>query len=46
MALGGPAMNDRLRREEIYSPDLAPYVDMLAIVEEQVDEARRMAHAG
>jgi hypothetical protein len=33
LALGGPAMSDRVRREEIYSADLAPYVDLLAIPE-------------
>jgi len=29
VALGGRAMNDRGRREEIYRAELAPYVDML-----------------
>jgi hypothetical protein len=33
LALGGPAMSDRARREEIYSGELAPYVDLLAIPE-------------
>ena len=33
LALGGPAMTDRARREEIYSSDLTPYVDLLAIPE-------------
>ena len=29
IAIGGPAMADRARREEIYRPALAPYVDLL-----------------
>lgn len=33
LALGGPAMSDRGRREEIYTSDLAPYVDLLALPE-------------
>jgi len=33
LALGGPAMSDRVRREEIYSAEMAPYVDLLAIPE-------------
>jgi hypothetical protein len=33
LALGGPAMSDRGRREEIYTSDLAPYVDLLAVPE-------------
>ena len=31
LALGGPAMTDPVRRAEIYSRDLSPYVDLLAI---------------
>ena len=31
VALGGPAMDDRARREEIYRAELAPYVDLLVI---------------
>jgi hypothetical protein len=34
VALGGPAISDRARREEIYSSELAPYVDLLAVPEE------------
>jgi len=30
IALGGPSMNDRARREDIYRTELAPYVDLLA----------------
>src|SRR5207237_1288597 len=30
IALGGPAMNDAARREELYRTELAPYVDLLA----------------
>src|SRR4051812_258918 len=33
VAIGGPAMADGRRREEIYSSELAPYVDLLAIAE-------------
>jgi len=33
IAVGGPAMTDRARREEIYTTQLAPYVDLLAIQE-------------
>lgn len=33
VALGGPAMTDPARRRDIYSADLAPYVDLLAIPE-------------
>ena len=33
LALGGPAMADRGRREDIYSAEMAPYVDLLAIPE-------------
>jgi len=29
VALGGPAVNERARREEIYRAELAPYVDLL-----------------
>ena len=32
LALGGPAMDDPQRREQIYSADLAPYVDLLVVV--------------
>ena len=31
VALGGSAMSDRVRREEIYRPELAPYVDLLVL---------------
>lgn len=53
LALGGPAMTDPARREEIYSVELAPYVDMLSIPEDadgdaeawlrQVDPGARIA---
>ena len=33
LAIGGPAMDDRARREEIYRVELAPYIDLLAIPE-------------
>jgi hypothetical protein len=33
LAIGGPAMDDRARREEIYRVELAPYVDLLAVPE-------------
>jgi hypothetical protein len=33
LALGGPAMGDRGRREDIYSAEMAPYVNLLAIPE-------------
>ncbi len=33
LAMGGPAMGDRSRREDIYSGDVAPYVDLLSIPE-------------
>jgi hypothetical protein len=33
LAIGGPAMSDRPRREEIYRVELAPYIDLLAIPE-------------
>lgn len=38
IALGGPAMNDRVRREEIYSTDLAPYVDLITVAEGEAAE--------
>jgi hypothetical protein len=38
IALGGPAMNDRVRREAIYSPDVAPYVDLMTVAEEQAGD--------
>jgi len=31
IAIGGAAMADRVRREEIYRAELAPYVDLLAV---------------
>ena len=34
LALGGPAMADSVRRNEIYSAELAPYVDLLVIGED------------
>jgi hypothetical protein len=34
VAVGGPAMRDRTRREDIYSTELAPYVDVLALSDE------------
>ncbi len=33
LAIGGPAMDDRARREEIYRVELAPYIDLLALPE-------------
>ncbi len=37
LALGGPAIDDPQRREQIYSADLAPYVDLLVVVGEHTD---------
>jgi hypothetical protein len=37
VALGGPAMRDSVRRTQIYSADLAPYVDLLAIPADQAE---------
>src|SRR5262249_59444760 len=31
IAIGGAAMDDRARREDIYKSELAPYVDLLAV---------------
>ena len=39
LALGGSAITDPARRGEIYSVDLAPYVDLLSIPERARDDA-------
>lgn len=40
VALGGSAMLDTARREAMYSADLAPYVDLLAIAADRADRLR------
>jgi hypothetical protein len=37
IAIGGTAMADRTRREEVYRPQLAPYVDLLDVPEGGTD---------
>jgi hypothetical protein len=44
VALGGAAMNQRARREEIYGADLAPYVDMLVTNAAAESEVARWLH--
>jgi hypothetical protein len=39
LALGGPAMADRVRREQIYTADIAPYIDVLSVTEEAWEDA-------
>ncbi len=38
VALGGPAVADAARRAELYTADLAPYVDLLAVPRAALDE--------
>ena len=39
IALGGPAMTDAARRAAIYSRDLSPYINLLAVPDGDQDEA-------
>ena len=45
IAIGGPAMADRARREEIYRPQLAPYVDLLDVPDSTAPRCRRRVAA-
>jgi len=44
LAIGGPAMDDRARREEIYRAELAPYIDLLAIGEAGSESVGQWLH--
>jgi hypothetical protein len=44
LAIGGPAMDDRARREEIYRVELAPYIDLLAIRDAGAESVSQWLH--
>ena len=44
IAIGGPAMRDRARREEIYRAELAPYIDALAVPDASDDALGAWLH--
>ena len=45
VALGGAAMSDRQKREEIYRSEIAPYVDLLVVPEGGQDAIATWLHA-
>jgi hypothetical protein len=45
VALGGAAMSDRQKREEIYRSEIAPYVDLLVVPEGGEDTIATWLHA-